>query len=200
MRHPPEAAFEQIADSVDAAVILGIVAAGRPARVEPADVAIGPGAEWVMAAYLRGGAARFNDETFGAFYVAREEVTAVAETQFHYARFLRDSHDGRTLFGAQILLADFHASLIDIRSREDTLPQLYDPDPTSYGPAQQWAAAHRVSGADGIIYDSVRAAGGECVALFRPRLVTACRLGDRIAYEWDGTQFTDVVYTITRRA
>lgn len=197
MRQTPEAAFEEIADPVEAAVILDIVAAGRPLRVDPADVAAGPGAGWVMAAFLQGSAARFNDGTFGAFYAAQEEATAIAETQFHYTKFLTDAHDASTMFSAQMLLADFSASLTDIRGRMDTLPQLYDPDPAHYGPTQQWAAEQRATGAEGIVYDRVRAKG-QCVALFVPRLVTECRLGDRIAYEWNGTRFTDV-YTVTRR-
>jgi RES domain-containing protein len=199
MRQTPEAAFERIADPEDIAAILEVVAAGRPQRVAPTDSAAGEGAGWVMAAFLRGGPGRFNDDTFGAFYAAREEPTAVAETQFHYARILQDAREGHVLFGARMLLADIAAAPLDIRGRADSFPELYDPDPGRYGPAQRWAAEQRTRGADGIVYDSVRHAGGECVALFRPRLVTACRVGDRLAYEWDGVGFVGIYILVPRR-
>lgn len=200
MRQTPEAAFERIADPEDLAAILEVVAAGRAHRVDPADAAVGEGAGWVMAAFLRGGPGRFNDDTFGAFYAAREEPTAVAETRFHYARILRDAREGHVLFGARVLLADIAAAPLDIRGRADSLPELYDPDPDRYGRAQRWAAEKRARAADGIVYDSVRHAGGECIALFRPRLVAACRVGDRLAYEWDGTRFVGIHTLVPRDA
>lgn len=192
MRQTPEAAFERIADPESIGAILEVVAAGRPQRVAPEDVAMCEGAGWVMSAFLRGGAGRFNDDTFGAFYAARQEPTAVAETQFHYARFLRDSREGYVLFGARVLLADLAAAPLDIRGQGDTLPYFYYPDPARYGSAQRWAAERRAVGADGVVYDSVRHGGGQCIALFRPRLVKRCRVGDRLAYEWDGERFVGV--------
>jgi glutathione S-transferase len=198
MRQTPEAAFERIADPEDLAAILEVVAAGRAQRIDPGDAATGEGAGWVMAAFLRGGPGRFNDDTFGVFYAAREEPTAVAETQFHYARILRDAREGHVLFGARALLADIAAAPLDIRSRTDSLPEVYDPDPDHYGPAQRWAAEQRARGADGVVYDSVRYVGGECIALFRPRLVMACRVGDRLAYEWDGVRFVGIHTMVPR--
>jgi len=198
MRQTPEAAFERIADPEDRAAILEVVAAGRAHRLAPADVAVGEGAGWVMAAFLRGGRGRFNDDTFGVFYAAGEEPTAIEETQFHYARILRDAGEGHVLFGARVLLADIVAEPLDIRRRADSLPELYDPDPDRYGPAQRWAAEQRTRGVDGVVYDSVRRTGGECIALFHPRLVTSCRVGDRLAYEWDGLRFVGISTMVPR--
>jgi hypothetical protein len=45
---------------------------------------------------------------------------------------------------------------------------------------------------NGIVYPSVRSAGGECVAVFLPRLVTDCRRTRYLAYVWDGTAITQV--------
>lgn len=198
MRRAPEELFEGIASADEARDLLAVVAAGRPARFEPADVAVGEGAGWVMAAFLQGGAARFNDESFGTFYAAREEATAIAETHYHYARFLLAAREAYALIGVRVLLADIAARAVDIRGRARALPELYDPDPAHYSRAQQWGAAQRAAGADGIVYDSVRRAGGECVALFRPRLITRCRVGDRLAYEWDGRSIV-ATYALTPR-
>lgn len=152
----------------------------------------------MMAAFLQGGAARFNDESFGAFYAAREEATAIAETRYHYSRFLAAARDEYALIGVRVLLADVAAHAVDIRGHTRTLSELYDPDPAHYARSQRWGAAQRAAGADGIVYDSVRRAGGECVALFRPRLITRCRAGDRLAYEWDGQSIV-AVYALTPR-
>jgi RES domain-containing protein len=197
-RRTPEEFFEGIASADEARDLLAVVAAGRPARFDPADVAVGEGAGWVMAAFLQGGAARFNDESFGAFYAAHEEATAIAETQYHYARFLLAARDDYALIGVQLLIADVDARAVDIRGRARTLRELYDPDPARYARSQLWGAAQRAAGADGIVYDSVRREGGECVALFRPRLITRCRVGERLAYEWDGRSIV-ATYTLTRR-
>jgi RES domain-containing protein len=120
-----------------------------------------------VAAFLRGGPGRFNDRTLGAFYAAREESTAIEETRFHYDRILQDAREGHVLFGARVLLADITAAATDIRGRAESLPDLYDPDPNRCGPAQRWAAEQRTCSADGVVYDSVRHAGGECIVLFR---------------------------------
>lgn len=76
--------------------------------------------------------------------------------------------------------------------RTSPLGELYDPDPGHYGPAQRWAVIQRAAGFDGVVYDSVRDAGGECVAIFWPRLVAACRVGERLAYESDGEKIAAV--------
>lgn len=197
-RRTPEELFEGIASTAEARDLLAVVAAGRPARFDPADVAVGEGAGWVMASFLQGGAARFNDESFGAFYAAREEATAIAETHYHYSRFLVAAREVYALVGVRVLLANVAARAVDIRGRRSALPELYDPDPAHYARSQQWGAAQRAAGADGIVYDSVRRAGGECVALFRPRLITRCRAGDRLAYEWDGRSIV-ATYALTLR-
>ena len=197
-RRAPEAAFEGIASADEARELLEVVAAGQPARFDPSDVAPGEGVGWILSAFLRGGAARFNDENFGAFYAAREESTALAETQFHYARFLAAAREGYTLLGVRVLHAHLAAEAVDIRGGAALFPDLYDPDPDHYAPAQRWAAERRAGGADGVVYDSVRRSGGECIAVFRPRLITRCCPGDRVAYEWDGRSFIGT-YTLTPR-
>jgi hypothetical protein len=116
----------------------------------------------------------------------------VAETQFHYARFLRDAHESHTLIGVRLLHAVIAANPLDIRGRMSSRRDLYNPDPAHYAAGQKWAAEQRTNGADGVVYTSLRHPDGECIALFRPRLVTACRLAARLAYEWDGTHFANI--------
>ena len=46
--------------------------------------------------------------------------------------------------------------------------------------------------ANGIAFDSVRRPGGECVAMFRPRLVQNVRQSVHLRYAWDGQSIANV--------
>jgi hypothetical protein len=176
-----------VTDPADLADVLAVLAAGAPVIIDPARAATGPGAGWVMLPFLRLGPSRFTDGTrYGVFYAGRPQATAIAETTYHYARFLADSSEPATLLGVQMLRCSVRGVLVDIRGAQKSRPDLYDPDPANYGPAQRWADAHHRQGHEGIVYDSVRYRGGGCVAVFDPRCVTRCRLTGFFAYEWDG--------------
>ena len=198
-RTQPAEAFERAVDPADVADVLAIRDAGRRPSLDPGDVVMGPGARWVMAPFVRVSpdGTRFSDGTFGAYYAARDELTAVAEVRFHHARALARTAEPPTLLGGRLLLATLDAALVDIRGRKSALAELYDPDPGNYPPAQRWGRAMREAGSVGIVYDSVRRAGGECAAVFRPRALSGCVEGDHIAYEWDGARIT-TVHRLTR--
>jgi hypothetical protein len=168
--------------------VLAVLASGAPAEAAPARVVTGPGAGWIMLPFLRPGPSRFSSgERYGVFYAGRRQATAIAETTFHYARFLTASHEAATLLGVQLLRCDVAGRMADIRGRQAAHPELYDPDPTQYGPAQQWGDRQQRAGRPGVVYDSVRDPGGECVAVFDPRCVTHCTVAAQLAYEWDGS-------------
>ena len=180
--------FEQVAHPDDLADVLEVLASGAPAGFAPACTAVGAGAGWVMLPFLRPGPSRFSDgRRYGVFYAGRREATAIAETTFHYARFLAASHEAATLLGVQLLRCWVAGPMVDIRGRQAASPELYDPDPGRYGPAQRWADGLQRAGRAGIVYDSVRHPAGECVAVFDPRCVTHCAVSSHLAYEWNGT-------------
>jgi RES domain len=186
-RDRPEAVFESVADPADLADVLAVLAAGGPVILDPARAAVGPGAGWVMLSFLRLGPSRFTAGTrYGVFYAGRPQATAIAETSFHYGRFLAASREEPTLLGVRMLRGVVRGRMVDIRGAQKTSPELYDPDPAHYGPAQQWADGLQQEGRDGIVYDSVRNPGGTCVAVMTPRCVSGCRVSGYFAYEWDG--------------
>jgi hypothetical protein len=177
-----------VTDPADLADVLAVLSVGAPAIIDPARAVTGPGASWIMLPFLRPGPSRFTDGTrYGVFYAGRPQATAIAETTYHYARFLADSHEPATLLGVKMLRCSVRGAMVDIRGAKLARPDLYDPDPANYGPAQQWADARHREGHEGIVYDSVRNIGGQCVAVFSPRGVTQCRLTGYFAYEWNGT-------------
>ena len=64
------------------------------------------------------------------------------------------------------------------------------------GELRRLAEARRANcatpGSNGIAFDSVRRTGGECVAIFRPRLVQNVRQSVHLRYAWDGNAISEV--------
>lgn len=159
-----------------------------------------PNASIVMAAFLHADEAggRFTDGTLGAWYCSFDVQTAIRETVYHHTRRLSRSAAG---FYQTIQMRELHAQVDaefhDLRGREQECPMLYSP--TSYADSQPFGVALRKQGANGICYDSVRRAGGVCLAVFRPHLVLNVAQGDHFQYEWTGAD-TPIVSQLTNIA
>jgi hypothetical protein len=200
-RFPPIDLFEAVADPADLEAVFLIEAmtndrlrheAGDLFLVAPGDRVSGPGSTPIMAAFthLNPDGSRFSDGGYGVFYAAREIETAIAETRHHRTRFLAATAEPAQEVDMRVYAVDLAASLHDIRPLRDTQPALYDP--VHYGASQAFAADLRDAGSDGIVYHSVRHAGGECAAVFRPRLLADCRQERHLCYVWDGRRIADV--------
>lgn len=200
-RFPPIDLFERVADPADLEAVIAVESmtndrlrqeAGDIALVPPEDRLTGPGAGYIMAAFTRvsPAGARFTDGSYGAYYAARELETAIAETVYHRERFLAATREPPMTLDMRVLLADLRGALHDLRGAAARRPALYAPD--DYAASQAFARALRERGSPGIVYDSVRRAGGQCAAVFRPPLLARCRQGRHLAYVWDGTAITDV--------
>ena len=200
-RYPPIQLFERVTSPIDLDVIFAVEGltntrlrdeVGDLRLVAPDDRVTGPGAGSIMAPFTHvwapGG--RFNTPEFGAYYAARSLRTAGAETRYHRARFLRATNEPPITVDMRVLRATLDAELDDLRGLGATQPTLYDPD--DYSASQAFAASVRADGSWGIVYDSVRDAGGECVAALRPRAISACVQAEHLAYVWDGGSITDV--------
>jgi RES domain-containing protein len=200
-RFPPIDLFERVASAEDLAAVHELESltndrlrdmVGDIRLVPPAERVTGPGAGYVMAAFTHPApaGARFNDRSFGAWYAARALDTAVAETKYHRVRFMRATREPAMELDMRVLEAELDAPLHDLRGRSEAYPALYDPD--DYSASQRYGAALREAGSDGIAYDSVRHAGGQCVAIFRPRRVRSCRATLHLTYVWDGERIAHV--------
>jgi RES domain-containing protein len=134
--------------------------------------------------YPRPEGSRFNDGERGAWYCAFEVETALAEITFHktveYAEI--GSFDDSVTY--QCMLADFTSSFHDIRGMKAFDKAL---DPASYIASQQLALALLEAGSMGIIFPSVRRAGGTNLACFRPALVGNVRKGQAYRLTWAGS-------------
>jgi hypothetical protein len=194
-RYPPIALFERIADPADWEALLEIESlTNERIRDEVGDIRLVPvkervsgrGASWVMGAFTHvGWPSRFSGGSYGVYYTARTRECAVAETVYHFGRFLAATREPVCELDVRILVAGIDGVLHDIRGGARRFRKLYDPD--DYGTSQVFGRTLRAAGSSGIVYRSVRLAESDCVAAFRPRVVRPLPHGETyLLYHWDG--------------
>ena len=128
--------------------------------------------------------ARFSGPDRGAWYAAFTLKTAHEEIVFHKTIEYAEIGRYRDSITYDDYLADFSASFHDIRNAttfENALSR------TSYKASQKLAQRLMDAGSLGIVYPSVRHAGGTCLACFRPSLVGNVRKDKRYRFTWNGT-------------
>lgn len=203
-RYPTVGVFDTVAapEDLEAALLIETLTNDRVAatldRLHRLDrrewVLDQPGATLVMAAFCHTapGGGRFNTDALGAWYCATEIETAIAETVCHHTRRLAHSAAGfRQTIQMRELLSTPAGAFHDLHGLQAQRPELYDPD--SYAASQRFGEDLRRSGADGIIYDSVRRNGGTNLVVFRPSLLPPVLQGDHYDYRWTGTPIPTVV-------
>ncbi|MBK5188846.1 MAG: RES family NAD+ phosphorylase [Gemmatimonadaceae bacterium] len=126
---------------------------------------------------------RFNGPDRGAWYAAFEIRTAQAEVAFHKTLHLDEIGRYEDDVTFDDYLADFSCEMHDLRNDTSFSACL---DPKSYVPSQTLASRLLDAGSLGVIYPSVRRAGGRCVACFRPALVMHVRRAKSYRFRWSG--------------
>jgi hypothetical protein len=129
---------------------------------------------------------RFSDGSYGVYYAARELPTAIAETVFHMGRFYAATADPPHAEDMRVLTGRIGATFHDIRGDHEQWVPLLDPD--SYVASRAFGRRLRAEGSNGIVYPSVRRAGGQCVGAFRPKAVGLPIQGRHLQYHWDGSR------------
>lgn len=124
---------------------------------------------------------RFNGPDRGAWYAAFETKTAQAEVAFHKSVQLAEV--GR--FEDDVTFDDYRADFSGefLRGPNDWVDWL---DPDTYVQSQALAERLLDGGSLGIVYPSVRRAGGTCLVCFRPALVMNVRKGTTYRFRWSG--------------
>ncbi|MEN1929888.1 RES family NAD+ phosphorylase [Luteimonas sp. MJ246] len=197
-RFPPVGVFDAIADPADIAALHELESMTNPRMrdelgaielVPPKRRIAGPGTTPIMASFthLNPEGSRFTPGWFGAYYCAREQQTAVTETVFHKSRFLRATREPACVLDMRCYLGDVDGRFHDVRGG---YPDLHDPD--SYAASQRFAVELREADSNGIVYDSVRAPGGTCLAAFHPDMLKPVRQGPHLQYHWDGERIARV--------
>jgi hypothetical protein len=195
-RYPPVGIFDTIAEPDDLETIIELegwtndrisAELGVIRRIPSAEWVVGrPMASVIMAAFCHPDphGARFNDADLGAWYAARSLETAHAEVIHHRTIELEEIGVLDARLQMRDYLADMDAAFHDIRGDNPAFALLYHPN--SYAASQAFAQPLRTGGSNGVLYRSVRHPGGECVACFRPLLVTNVRQAAHFEYRWSG--------------
>ena len=204
-RFPTVGLYDAIAQPEDLEVVFAVEALTNPrlrqelgalSLVAAADRVSGPGASLVMAAFthLNPEGSRFSDGSYGVYYAADTLDTAIAEVSHHRARFLARTAEPPIDIDLRWIKADLRASVHDIRAGAAPAAAVtpwaavYDPD--HYGASQLLGRALRASGCVALAFDSVRHPGGQCVAVFVPRVLTRARADGHLGLHWDGQRIS----------
>ena len=198
-RVPRVAIFEEVARPEDLDNVLAIEAmtndrlreaAGAIHLVPPEDRVVGPGASFVMApfAYVRPG--RFSPSgALGVYYASASLATAIAETAFHRGRFYAETRE-RPLVAEQRLIEGSIDADMAVAADEPNARALLDPD--DYAASFIFGQSVYAAGLDGVVYPSVRHAGGRCAGVYRPRCIRNARTTKYLGYRWNGQRIGDV--------
>jgi hypothetical protein len=198
-RFPPVGVYDRIADPADLDAVFAIEAltnprlreeAGALRLVPPPRRISGPGSTPVMAAFthLNPEGSRFSDGSWGVFYAARSVATAVEETVYHRQRFMAATAEPACEMQMRCYQTRIDSKLHDIRGGWPA-----EHDPAVYTASVKLARQLRQAGSNGLVYDSVRHAGGACVAAFYPDVVAPCVQAQHLIYRWDGMHIAQVL-------
>jgi RES domain-containing protein len=129
---------------------------------------------------------RFSPANRGAWYASLAIETSIAEVGHHLTRALADAGDFNAVVEYGQMLASMSGVFVDLRGYPEH-PAL-DPEPaTGYVAGNALAAQARAEGHNGIIYPSVRHAGGTCIAALWPNVVQSVAQGTMVRLTWTGT-------------
>lgn len=198
-RFPPVGVFDAIADPKDLDALYQIEALTNPrlreewgelSNVPKKHRVSGSGTTPLMAAYthVNPEGSRFSDGSYGVLYLAHEFNTAVEETVYHREQFLAATQEPPIDITMRCYVSGVHGTLHDIRGGWKA-----EHDPDNYTASRKLGSKLRSDDSNGIVYDSVRCKGGECVALFYPDLASPCVQGKHLIYRWDGERIVQIL-------
>ncbi len=152
------------------------------------------GSEIILApfAHPNPNGSRFSDGTYGVLYAARTLATSIAETRYHRERFLRYTDEPEMFLPMRAFKLDADGRFHDVRGRRHALRAVYSA--SSYAASQPLGKRLHERKSQGLVYDSVRHDGGQCVAGFEPAPFSRCRVARELLYLWNGDGITDVLF------
>ncbi len=95
----------------------------------------------------------------------------------------------------RVYAVDLDGDMHELRGQKAAWPLVYHND--NHAAGRHLAKTLRAAGSNGIVWDSVRRVGGECVAVFRPTLLSNARQERHLCYVWNGQEI-ETVYRKSR--
>lgn len=161
-------------------------------RVNRNDWLTGPGAGVVMAAFtLESFPSRFSTGNYGVYYAALDIETAIKETVFHRERILRESEHDPIEIAMRCYVGTIQKPLEDIRGAG--YERLRDPSMDTYQVCQLFGQERRDDQSWGLLYQSARNPGGECIGVFRPPAVSAPQPRTYYRYCFNGERIETIL-------
>lgn len=193
--YPPVDLFEDIADPSDWELLVSAEAKLNPRiRDEVGNLSLvpisrrisGPTASIVMGAFThvsRDRDSRFSDGSYGVWYCGDRFEVALAETAYHFQRFMRRTSEPPGDADYRVLTCIVTAEVDE--ATEDCL------EPGLWAAGQRFGRNARARGVDGIHYRSVRYLDGFAAAIFWPDCLTLpITQNEHLRYRWDGARMT----------
>ena len=190
--YPPVDLFEDIADPADWELLVAaeaktnprvLDAVGNLGLVPVARRVSGPTASLVMGAFTHASTdrpGRFSDGSYGVWYCGERFEVALAETAYHFERFMGATAEPPGEADYRELVCAVHGEVADGLG-----PEVLAPDDWSAGQAR--GRDVRRGGGDGVIYPSVRFPAGMALALFWPDCIELPIVqAQQFRYGWDG--------------
>jgi hypothetical protein len=196
-RFPPIDLFERVSQADDWEKLCELESLTNPRiREQAGQISLVPenrrisgvGATYVMAAFthLNKMGSRFSNGTFGIYYAAKTLKTAHIETISRMERFYNATKEDRIANDFRALTGKISASFHDIRGGETSWQPYYKPD--DWTASQKLGVDLRNKESNGILYNSVRHEGGECVAALWPDTVGIPKQAGHFKYHWNGAR------------
>ncbi|MED5239215.1 MAG: RES family NAD+ phosphorylase [Pseudomonadota bacterium] len=205
-KYPPIHIFDDVADQADFDALFAVQALTNPRlqqevgqlnRVPKEERPWGiPGCNYALGPFVHVNPAgsRFSNGNVGVYYCADHINTAIAETRYHQQRYFQNveglKYDRIVMCGLQTL---FSAELVDITPASKH-PGWHDAD--DYSPSRELGSRLRQQQLCGLHYESVRAPGQHCYALFSPAVIHSVIPSRHYEYVWDGER---IAHTLTIR-
>lgn len=185
-RFPPIGLFDTVATAADMQAVMELAGWTNDRLVQERILRL-PQSQWVygrpnssvvMAAFLHAPptGARFNGPELGAWYAAAALPTAAIEVAHHLRREAVATGVASLSRAYRAYTAELAGGYRDLRGRQAEWPEAYAPD--RYAGSQRLGEATRASAADGLVYDSLRHAGGVNVVAYRPARILAVTQAD----------------------
>jgi hypothetical protein len=196
-RFPPVSLYERVASADEFGAVYAVEMltnprlrqeAGEISLVAPDERVFGVGSTPVMAAFchLNPQGSRFSDGTWGVYYAAATLATAVAEIAYHREKFFAATRQE----AIDVDLRAYVAALAKKPLHDVRAPRwaaVHAPD--DYVASQALARRLRLADSWGLVYRSVRDAGGECIAALRPKAIALpVRQAQHVTLRWNGVR------------